>query len=163
MFSQVFVCPKGGWLPYMHHRSHDQHPGASAFGRLPAVGSWKGVSRGVCIQVGWADSPYPPELEKQVVCILLECFLALDIFSQKIMKLKQIWLRFGAHIPSVPTQGSSIVTMCNHRAKAPHGYAPVMLLQTSFGSNAESQSVRLVSKIDNIMRFACLVKQASVD
>ena len=32
MFSQVFVCPRGGgggegWLPGMHHRSHDQHRG----------------------------------------------------------------------------------------------------------------------------------------
>ena len=37
MFSQVFVCfvyPRGrGWLPSMHHRSHDQHPG----GWLPSM------------------------------------------------------------------------------------------------------------------------------
>ena len=31
MFSQVFVCPQrgGGWLPSMHHKSHDQGGGAN--------------------------------------------------------------------------------------------------------------------------------------
>ena len=41
---------RGGWLPSMHHRSHDrgeegQPPRGSPF-------------RGVCIQGGWADSPH---------------------------------------------------------------------------------------------------------
>ena len=32
IFSQMFVCPqgRGGWLPSMHHRSHNQE--GSAFG-----------------------------------------------------------------------------------------------------------------------------------
>ena len=34
MFSQVFIYPWGGWLPSMHHRSHDQ---------------------GVCIGGWWVD------------------------------------------------------------------------------------------------------------
>ena len=46
----------GGWLPSMHYRSHDQHPGGSA-------------RKGSPYRLGWA------ELGKRAVRILLECFL----------------------------------------------------------------------------------------
>ena len=62
MFSQVFVCPQGGWLPSIHHWSHD---------------------KGVCIQVGLhpGGGQTPPPwilwdmVNERAVCTLLECIL----------------------------------------------------------------------------------------
>ena len=59
------VHGEGGWIPSMHHRSHDH--GAPP----PRGGSASGRGRGVCIHGGlppggsssrgWADYPLPPE------------------------------------------------------------------------------------------------------
>ena len=67
------------------HRSHDQHPGGRPTGGLNLGG---GSALRVCIHGGWAD---PPELEKHVVRILLECFLVkynfiTGMFSQVCVK-----------------------------------------------------------------------------
>ena len=92
-----------GWLPSMHYRSHDQHPlgrGAVGFpacitGHMTSI--WGMCIQGVCIwgvcqQESWwglhpGGSTYRggvgqtplPELEKQAVHILLECFLVLSM------------------------------------------------------------------------------------
>ena len=77
-----FCLQVGGWLPSMHHRSHDQHPGRW----LPSMHHRSheqqpvgmSASRGVCLQGGsWAD---PPELGKRwAVHILLECFVVIQL------------------------------------------------------------------------------------
>ena len=82
-----------GWLPSMHHRSHDQvglysgglHPGGmpmggSAYGMVCIQGS---AQRGVCIQGGWVD---PSELGKRAVHFLLECCLVKILFTPFIDK-----------------------------------------------------------------------------
>ena len=66
----------GVWLPNMHHRSHDQPKWASAskgsaFRVFCIQGFW---IQGVYLQGGWADSH-----RTRALCILLECFLVLDI------------------------------------------------------------------------------------
>ena len=64
--------PGVGWIPNMHHRSHDQGGSASRWvGRTPPRSAYTGV---------WADSPkiygiLRDTVNKWAVRILLECFL----------------------------------------------------------------------------------------
>ena len=47
MFSPVFVCLEGGWLPSMHHRSHDRGGLHLGVGQAPRV----------CLQRGGGADP----------------------------------------------------------------------------------------------------------
>ena len=73
----------GSWLPSMHHRSHDQHlgcvhPEGLRLGCLPTGELGGGLHPGGSTYSGVGQTPLP-ELEKQAVHILLECFLVLSI------------------------------------------------------------------------------------
>ena len=72
MFSQVSVCPQGGWLPSItgHMTRRVCIQGVSTSGR-----------RRICIHGGLGT---PPELGKQAVSILWECFLVFCFFPIEI-------------------------------------------------------------------------------
>ena len=81
------VCHCGGgggrgWLPSMHHGSHDQgvlHPGGSASRASRAVCIWERSASGGGLHRGEGGWAVPPALQdtvnKRVVHILLECII----------------------------------------------------------------------------------------
>ena len=95
-YTCLSFCPQRGWLPSMHHRSHDQHRGVClqggllpwSMGCLPLVGVGRGLQWvGVCIQWGvcihcptpWMQTP--TNTRKAVVGTylpgMLSCFQSL--------------------------------------------------------------------------------------
>ena len=71
----------GGWLPSMHHRSHNLGVYIQGWGSASRGRGYVSGGEGGCIQGwgfvsggGWTDPP-PAELGKRAVRILLECFL----------------------------------------------------------------------------------------
>ena len=102
MFSQVFVCPwgigfpaciighmtsiRGGWLPSMHHRSHDQR-GSASRGRGSALGPGGLplialiVSSGAEILIGKFPSPPPCAVTLNCLTLLFKADVRLTHWS----------------------------------------------------------------------------------
>ena len=117
MYLQVFVCPQGrGGFP-----TGGLHGGGVCLqGRLPSGGlptgagvvclGWGSESRGPV----WGIEEVPPELEKRVVCILLECFFVLKKIVEPLITL--FWTS-GDLCPEFQSQDGSLASVL-HRLNA---------------------------------------------